>query len=54
MSHWLDEVRDEIKDWQKSGQENLSKLKRKVEGLQVQLALKKADGLDQLKDNQKS
>jgi len=53
MSHWLDEVQDDIKDWQKEGQEDLSKLKTKVEGLQVQLALKKADSLDQLKDNQK-
>ena len=57
MSHWLDEVGDDIKDWQKErkkeSQEDLSKLKTKVEGLQVPLALKKADSLDQLKDNQK-
>ncbi|MFT6166529.1 MAG: gas vesicle protein [Vicingaceae bacterium] len=53
MAEWLDDVRDDIKDWQKEGQEDLSKLKAKVEDLQVQLALKKADSLDQLKANQK-
>ena len=53
MAEWLDDVRDEIKDWQKEGKEDLSKVKAKVEDLQVQLALKKADSLDQLKANQK-
>lgn len=53
MAEWLDDVRDEIKDWQKEGKEDLSKVKAKVEDLQLQLALKKADSLDQLKANQK-
>jgi len=53
MSTWLDEVGDDIKDLQEDGQEELSDLKSKVENLKLQLALKKADSLDQLKDNQK-
>jgi gas vesicle protein len=53
MSKWLDEVGADIKGLQKEGQEDLKDLKSKVENLQLQLALKKADSLDQLKENQK-
>ncbi|MEQ8910320.1 MAG: hypothetical protein RIC95_14065 [Vicingaceae bacterium] len=54
MSDWLDEVSDDIKDLQKESQEDLRGLRSKVESLQLQLALKKADSLDQLKENQKT
>jgi gas vesicle protein len=53
MSKWLDEVGNDIKGLQKEGQEDLIDLRSKVENLQLQLALKKADSLDQLKTNQK-
>jgi hypothetical protein len=53
MSKWLDGVGSDIKDLQKESEEDFSILKSKVEILQLQLAIKKAETLSQLKENQK-
>jgi gas vesicle protein len=53
MSQWLNEISEDIKSLQRGGQEDMFSLKSKVEDLQLQLMLKKAENLDQLKEHQR-